>query len=166
MRLTPLLLAALAVTPALAVSQSTSRPAAVTVQLQSFSIIVPDYDQAKRWYADTLGFVVLRDQAFGRDERFIQVAPAANAPVSIVLQKARTAPNPAEPGMSTDYSDRIGKTTNVVLRVSDVSAYAAALQERGVKLVSPPRQMPWGAQATFADLYGNSFVVVGPRTAR
>jgi catechol 2,3-dioxygenase-like lactoylglutathione lyase family enzyme len=166
MRVPPLLVAALTCTPALAAAQSTPAAAPVTVQLQSFSILVPDYDQAKRWYVDTLGFVVLRDQPFGRDERFIQVAPAANAPVSIVLQKARTAPNPAEPTMASDYSDRVGKTTNVVLRVSDVSAYAAALEARGVKLTSPPRQMPWGAQATFADLYGNSFVVVGPMSAR
>jgi hypothetical protein len=26
--------------------------------------------------------------------------------------------------------------------------------------------MPWGTQATFVDLYGNSFVVVGPPPAR
>jgi catechol 2,3-dioxygenase-like lactoylglutathione lyase family enzyme len=166
MRASSLLVAALTLTTAMAGAQSAPAATPVAVQLQSFSIIVPDYDQAKRWYTDTLGFVVLRDQAFGRDERFVQVAPAANAPVSIVLQKARTAPNPSEPSMTNDYSDRIGKTTNVVLRVSDVSAYAATLEARGVKLTSPPRQMPWGAQATFADLYGNSFVVVGPMTAR
>jgi predicted enzyme related to lactoylglutathione lyase len=54
-----------------------------------------------------------------------------------------------------------------VLRASDVRAYADSLVARGVRLTAPVREMPWGAQTTFTDLYGNSFVVVGPaRTAR
>ena len=141
-------------------------PAAPTVRLQSFSVIVPDYDEAKRWYTEKLGFVVLRDQAFGRDERFVLVAPPGQADIGIVLQKARTAPSPAEPTMRNDYSDRIGTTVNVVLATSDVSAYAEALRGRGVSFTAPPKQMPWGAQATFTDLYGNSFVIVGPMTAK
>ncbi|HJU66396.1 MAG TPA: VOC family protein [Gemmatimonadaceae bacterium] len=160
------LLAAVLLCPALAAAQSTLAATPVSVRLQSFSVIVPDYDEAKAWYMEKLGFVVLRDQRFGQDERFIQVAPAADAPVSIVLQKARMAPSPSEPAMPTDYSDRIGKTTNIVLRVSDVTAYARTLEQRGVTLTAPPRQMPWGGQATFKDLYGNSFVIVGPLTAR
>jgi hypothetical protein len=68
--------------------------------------------------------------------------------------------------MPTDYSDRVGKTVNIVLHTTDVTAYAAALEDRGVRLDGPPRQLPWGAQVTFKDLYGNSFVVVGPLTAR
>jgi catechol 2,3-dioxygenase-like lactoylglutathione lyase family enzyme len=146
--------------------QALAQVPAVAVHLESFSVIVPDYDEAKRWYTEKLGFVTLRDQAFGPDQRFVQVAPSADAPVSIVLQRARTAPNPEEPEMPTDYSDRIGKTTNIVLHASDVTAYATAIEQRGVPLTMRPRRMPWGGQATFKDLYGNSFVVVGPLTAR
>ena len=142
---------------------ATQAPPPVTLRLQSFSVIVPDYDEAKRWYTETLGFVTVRDQAFGATgERFILVAPPGQPEVGIVLQRARAAPSAEEPSMPTDYSDRIGKTVNVVLRVSDLAAYAEALRARGVAFTSPPRRMPWGGQATFADLYGNSFVLVGP----
>jgi catechol 2,3-dioxygenase-like lactoylglutathione lyase family enzyme len=145
--------------PAVAAAQDSS-PA---VRLQSFSIIVRDYDDAKRWYAEKLGFVVLRDQAFGQGERFVLVAPPGQADVGIVLQKAVRAPNSAEPEMATDYSDRIGKQVNIVLRAATVRQYADSLRARGVQLTSPLRNMPWGAQVTFVDLYGNTFVVVGPR---
>jgi predicted enzyme related to lactoylglutathione lyase len=148
--------------PARAAAQAPAAP----VRLQSFSVIVPDYDEAKRWYTETLGFVTIRDQVFGRDQRFIQVAPAADAPVSIVLQKARTSGNPGEGEMANDYSDRIGKATNIVLSVNDVTTYVNAIEQRGVVLTMRPRRMPWGGQATFQDLYGNTFVVVGPLTAR
>ena len=136
------------------------------LRLQSFSLIVPDYDEAKAWYTTRLGLVVVRDQAFGRNERFVMVAAPGNRDVGIVLQKARTDLRPDELNMPTDYSDRVGKTVNVVLHSADVTAYAAGLAARGVKLDGPPRQLPWGGQVTFKDLYGNSFVVVGPLTAR
>lgn len=139
--------------------------AAPDVRLQSFSVIVPDYDQAKRWYTETLGFIAVIDQSFGNAERFILVAPPGQRDVGIVLQKARVSPDAAEPGMTTDYSDRIGKTVNVVIRTSDVTAYAELLRARGVELTSPPTQRAWGGQATFRDLYGNTFVIVGPLQA-
>ena len=141
-------------------------PAAPTIRLQSFSVIVRDYDEAKAWYTNKLGFVVVRDQAFGGGERFILVSAPGQPETGIVLQKAVTNRRPDEPTMPTDYSDRIGKTTNVVLTTNDVTTYAAALESRGVTLDTPPRQMPWGAQATFKDLYGNSFVIVGALHAR
>jgi predicted enzyme related to lactoylglutathione lyase len=145
----------------------TGAAAAPLLRLQSFSLIVRDYDEAKTWYTTKLGFAVIRDQVFGIGERFLMVAPQGQTDVGIVLQKAVVQRNPAEPEMPTDYSDRIGKQVNVVLRASDVRAYADSLVARGVRLTAPVREMPWGAQTTFTDLYGNSFVVVGPaRTAR
>jgi catechol 2,3-dioxygenase-like lactoylglutathione lyase family enzyme len=137
-----------------------------TLRLQSFSVIVPNYDEAKAWYVDKLGFVVVRDQSFGAGERFVMVAAPGQPETGIVLQKAKSAPRVDEPAMPTDYSDRVGKTVNIVLLTSDVTAYANALKSRGVSLDAGPQQMPWGAQATFKDLYGNSFVLTGPLHAR
>jgi predicted enzyme related to lactoylglutathione lyase len=136
------------------------------LRLQSFSVIVHDYDEAKAWYTSKLGFAVVRDQAFGKGERFLMVAPPGQSDVGIVLQKALRDPNPDEPEMATDYRDHVGKTVNIVLRSNAVQEYADSLKARGVKLTAPVRVMPWGTQATFVDLYGNSFVVVGPPPAR
>jgi hypothetical protein len=33
----------------------------------------------------------------------------------------------------------------------------------GVKFSEPPREMPWGTQAVFKDLYGNSYALVQSR---
>jgi catechol 2,3-dioxygenase-like lactoylglutathione lyase family enzyme len=133
-----------------------------SLRLQTFSLIVRDYDEARTWYTQKLGFAVVRDQAFGAGERFIQIAPPGQSDIGIVLQKAVRAPDPREPQMATDYSDRIGTQVNIVLHSATVQAYADTLKARGVTLTSPVRVMPWGTQVTFVDLYGNSFVVVGP----
>lgn len=136
------------------------------LRLQSFSVIVRDYEEARDWYTSKLGFTVVRDQAFGKGERFLLVAPPGQTDVGIVLQKAVREPSADEPEMATDYSDRLGKQVNIVLRSDAVRAYAESLAARGVTLTAPVRVMPWGTQATFVDLYGNSFVVVGPPPPR
>jgi predicted enzyme related to lactoylglutathione lyase len=148
--------------PAAAHAQS-SRPDSTmpNVRIQSFSVIVPDYDEAKRWYEEKLGFATITDQRFGAGERFVLVAPAGQRDVGIVLQIARR-PAGGDSTMPSDYSDRIGKIVNVVLRTNDVTAYAEGLRARGVALTTPPTQRAWGGEAGFKDLYGNSFVVVGP----
>src|SRR5215211_7891641 len=159
-------LASLAAAASTVNAQSDSAATGATaagVRIESFSVVVPDYDEAKRWYVEKLGFVAHIDQTFGQGERFIRVGPADQKDFGIVLQKARREQRTGEPAMPIDLSDRVGKTVNVVLHASDVHAYAATLQSRGVQFVSAPRNMPWGAEAIFKDLYGNSFVIVGPR---
>jgi catechol 2,3-dioxygenase-like lactoylglutathione lyase family enzyme len=138
----------------------TETQAPLTVRIQSFSVVVPDYEEARAWYTEKLGFVAVQDEPIPGGGRFLLVAPEGQSDFGIVLQKAAPASDGDDP--MPDYADRIGTVVNVVLRVSDVTAYAEAIERRGVLLTSRPRQMPWGAQATFRDLYGNSFVVVGP----
>jgi catechol 2,3-dioxygenase-like lactoylglutathione lyase family enzyme len=120
--------------------------------------VVRQYEEAKAWYTRQLGFVVVRDQAFGSGQRFLLVAPPGTPGVGFVLEKARR----DDPAMPMDYSDRVGKEVNIVLATSDLTRLAQVLQRRGVRFRQPPRQQPWGGEAVIEDLYGNTFVLVGP----
>jgi uncharacterized glyoxalase superfamily protein PhnB len=152
------------VMPRLACAQSpadsASRPPVV---LQSFSVIVRDYDEALRWYNEKLGFAVLRDQKFGASQRFVMVAPSKSSETGIVLQHWSGGEGPT---MTATYEDRVGKEVNIVLRTSDVTAAYESMRARGVTFHQVPQQQPWGAEALFRDLYGNSFVLVGPLHAK
>jgi len=131
-----------------------------TVSLQSFSVIVRDYDEALRWYRDKLGFAVLRDQKFGANgQRFVMVGPTKDAATAIVLQHFEN--NGGDSTMTLKYGDRVGKEVNIVLRTGDVMATYERLKARGIAFSAPPKQQPWGAEALFSDLYGNTFVLVG-----
>ena len=131
-----------------------------TVRLRSFTIIVRDYDEAKNWYTEKLGFVTLIDQKFGPSQRFLLIAPPGSGKedVGFVFEKARR----DDPTMPTDYSDRIGKEVNIVLRTSDLSRLCSDYRNRGVKFRQAPKPQPWGGEAIIEDLYGNSIVLVGP----
>src|SRR5215813_195059 len=131
-----------------------------TLHLRSFTIIVRDYDEAKDWYTQKLGFVTLIDQKFGPSQRFVLIAPPGSGKedVGFVLEKARR----NDSTMSTDYTDRIGKEVNIVLRTNDLSRLCSEYRARGVRFRQAPKQQPWGGEAIVEDLYGNSIVLVGP----
>jgi Glyoxalase/Bleomycin resistance protein/Dioxygenase superfamily len=133
---------------------------APTLRLRSFTIIVRDYDEAKNWYIEKLGFITLIDQKFGPSQRFLLIAPPGSGKedVGFVLEKARR----DDPSMRTDYTDRIGKEVNIVLRTSDLSRLCSDYRNRGVKFRQAPKPQPWGGEAIIEDLYGNSIVLVGP----
>jgi predicted enzyme related to lactoylglutathione lyase len=133
------------------------------VKLQSFSVIVRDYDEALEWYTEKLGFVTMRDQKFGANQRFIMVGPSKTSETGIVLQHWQAAGGPS---MTESYENRVGKEVNIVLHAADVSATYDAMRARGVAFHQPPQQQPWGGEALFRDLYGNSFVLVGPMHAK
>lgn len=140
--------------------KSAAPASAPTVRLRSFTIVVRDYDEAKSWYTEKLGFVTLIDQKFGPAQRFVLIAPpgSGKGDVGFVLEKARR----DDPTMPVDYTDRIGKEVNIVLGTSDLSRLCADYRTRGVQFRQAPKQQPWGGEAIIEDLYGNSIVVVGP----
>jgi len=133
-----------------------------TLRLRSFTIIVRDYDEAKNWYTEKLGFITLIDQKFGPSQRFVLIAPPGSSKedVGFVLEKARR----DDPTMPTDYTDRIGKEVNIVLRTNDLSRLCSEYRDRGIQFRQAPKQQVWGGEAIVEDLYGNSIVLVGPIT--
>ena len=129
-------------------------------KLKFATVLVRDYDEALKWYTEVLGFQKIQDQKFGA-HRWIVVAPREQKEIGIVLAVSRKLTSDDK---TTDYMDRMGKETNWVYQAKDVRKFCEQLSKRGVKFLEPPTDQPWGTvQAVFEDLYGNIFVVEGPR---
>lgn len=156
----PLLPLCLALAAAPLAAQPAPRP---TLRLKSVTLIVRDYDEARRWYTEKLGFEVGIDQVFGKGRRFLRLHPPGQPDVGIVLE---TPGDGSDPDMPRAYHDRIGKEVSWVFESGDVSALYETLKARGVEFTQAPRDFPWGREALFQDLYGNAFVIVGPKTPR
>lgn len=113
--------------------------------IQVVSVPVSDQAAAKRFYADVLGFDVVRDTAFEADARWIELAPApGSAAVALVTWCAAAPP---------------GSLQGTVLRSDDVDVDYARLSARGVRFGGPIQQAPWGRFATFDDPDGNGWVL-------
>jgi catechol 2,3-dioxygenase-like lactoylglutathione lyase family enzyme len=141
------------------------------LRLKYATIVVPDYDQALRWYTDVLGLEKVQEGSFGPAPngsiapagalRWIVVAPRGQKDFGIILELAK----PFSPDDKiSDYKSRIGKETRWVFVVKDCHRFYELLSKRGVKFTEPPIDQPWGVtEAHFEDLYGNVFVVESSR---
>jgi predicted enzyme related to lactoylglutathione lyase len=117
-------------------------------RLAHVSIPVDDYDEALKWYTEILGFEVRHDNTFGEGYRFLTVGAKQQQDLEIVLVKN-------QPGMI-----EVSKVSAWVFDTDDCARDVESLRERGVQVLSEPEDVPWGVQATFADPFGNSYVLV------
>jgi catechol 2,3-dioxygenase-like lactoylglutathione lyase family enzyme len=131
------------------------------VRLRYATIVVPNYDEALRWYIDVLGLEKVEEGSFGEGLRWLVVAPHRQKDFGIVLELAQ----PISPDDKIrDYKNRVGKETRWVFEVKDCHKFYELLSKRGVKFTEVPVDQPWGVtEAHFEDLYGNVFVVESPR---
>ncbi len=129
-------------------------------RLSHVTVLVRNQDEALRFYTEKLGFEKRFDVAFGPGARWLTVAPVGQTNVEIVLQK----PDPAMHGEADarQMEEAVGRGTTWVFECDDCRATYATLRERGVEFQSEPRQEPYGVEAVFVDLYGNSFSLLQP----
>jgi predicted enzyme related to lactoylglutathione lyase len=128
----------------------------MSVRLGNVTILVRDYDEALKFYTETLGFEKRMDQSIG-PVRWLTVA-ASGQDVQIILQK----PDPAVHGEESAkrMTERIGQNATWVILTDDCRKTHELYSSRGVRFTETPKEQPWGTQAVFKDLYGNSYALV------
>ncbi|MBB6673715.1 VOC family protein [Cohnella nanjingensis] len=118
------------------------------------TLLVKDYEEAIRFYTEQLGFALLADNAFGNGMRWVVVAPAAGSETAIVFVQAD----------SSDKLERVGSQAAnhvfLVVHTDDCRRDYEAMKSRGVHFFGEPRDVPWGVEVVFEDLYGNRLDLV------
>ena len=111
-----------------------------------------EYDEALKWYTEVLGLELRMDGAMeGSDMRFITVGVKGQEDVSIVLFK------PFE-----GSGEAANPIHGLLFHTNDCRAEVERLKGLGVNVTMEPEEQPWGTQAVFEDLYGNSHVLLSP----
>jgi catechol 2,3-dioxygenase-like lactoylglutathione lyase family enzyme len=129
----------------------------MTQRIAQIAIVVREYDEAIRFYTDTLGFTLKEDTDLGNAKRWVRVAPPGTTGTGLLLARATTA----------EQASRIGNQTGgrvfLFLETGDFQRDYKKFCEKGVKFVRGPSEEPYGTVAVFADLYGNLFDLIEPR---
>ena len=120
-------------------------------RLSHVSLSVKDQDEAIRFYRDVLGMELRGDRQVGPDYRWVTVGVKGQTEVEIALNVTREIP-----GMESGATAR----QTFVFATDDCRKDVETLRSRGVVIALEPEQVPWGVQAVFQDLYGNSHVLV------
>jgi predicted enzyme related to lactoylglutathione lyase len=122
----------------------------VAMRLGIVELFVDDQEQAVRFYADVLGFIVNTDAVYDEGSRWVTVVPEAHAVPELLL-------SPATPAAKSLQADRRSRETPVVsFTTADCQRTYDALVARGVRFLGEPRRMTHGGvDAVFEDGCGN-----------
>ncbi|UYO01461.1 MAG: VOC family protein [Devosia sp.] len=130
----------------------------MTLAIATISLIVDDYDAAIAFYVDRLGFELLEDTPLGPDKRWVVVAPAGGMGARLLLAKADGAEQAAMIGRQG------GGRVMLFLQTDDFDRDYASFRDRGVTFLETPRHEPYGSVVVFADLYGNKWDLIAPKS--
>ena len=127
------------------------------VNLLNVSLIIRDYDEARDFYRDKLGFQMIEDTDLGGGKRWLRVAPNPEAGPCLLLARAVNDEQAALIGHQG------GGRVWLFFETDDIDRDYAAWALAGVRFHEPIRQEPYGKVAVFEDLYGNRFDLIEPR---
>ncbi|SFC70694.1 hypothetical protein SAMN05421780_108165 [Flexibacter flexilis DSM 6793] len=126
------------------------------MQICRLTLLVRDYDEAIEFYTQRLGFVKQTDDNWGEGFRFVVLSAAQQPDFQLIITRAT----------DDDLLGLVGRQAGYhqffALRVSDCAASYAQLKANGIDFISEPREMMYGTEASFRDLYGNIIGLISP----
>jgi len=122
----------------------------------AIALVVRDYDEARAWYCDVLGFELVEDTPLTDGKRWILVAPPGTAETRLLLAKAANAERARAIGAQG------GGRVFLFLHTDDFWRDYNAMREKGVQFCEEPRRESYGTVVVFEDLYGNRWDLIGP----
>jgi catechol 2,3-dioxygenase-like lactoylglutathione lyase family enzyme len=125
-------------------------------RLATVALLVRDYDEAIAWYTDRLGLSLAEDVDLGGGKRWVTLA--GNGGARLLLAKADDEREGARVG------DQTGGRVFLFLETDDIARDHGAMVAKGVSFNEEPRHEAYGTVAVFADLYGNLWDLIEPKS--
>ncbi|NJN34331.1 MAG: VOC family protein [Saprospiraceae bacterium] len=125
-------------------------------KIAQIALVVADYDEAIAFYTEKLNFELLEDTQMSDHKRWVVVKPRGAGGCSLLLAKA----------VNETQGSRIGNQTGgrvfLFMHTDQFDRDYQNLMRKGVKIVRPMSQEPYGKVAVFEDLYGNLWDLIEP----
>jgi catechol 2,3-dioxygenase-like lactoylglutathione lyase family enzyme len=122
------------------------------------ALVVDDYDDAIAFYTQQIGFELIEDTKLSEEKRWVLVKPKGATETAILLAKAANIEQESRIGNQTGgrvfmflYTDNFWRDYHLML-------------EKGVEFVREPKEEVYATVAVFADLYGNQWDLLEPKS--
>ena len=119
-------------------------------------IVVESIDATVQWYVEHLGFN--RSYTYGWPG--VQVAFIGRGNLRIELFQNEQADPPANERQRPETNLKIGGINHFAIEVNDLDETLRVLQEKGVEVVSPSREIPSSGGDRFAFIHDNNKMLV------
>ncbi len=124
------------------------------------ALIVLEYDEAKAFYCDKLGFIVAEDTLLSEGKRWVRLKPPGDGGCEILLSRATNEVQRASVGRQT------GGRVLFFFHTNSFDTDYELFQSRGVEFTEGPFHQPYGKVAVFKDLYGNRIDLIEPLSVK
>lgn len=128
-------------------------------KLALISLVVSDYDEAKDYYCNVLGFELQEDTVMTPQKRWVVVRPVGSDGCGLLLAKAATEEQRIRVGNQT------GGRVFLFLHTDSFKRDYERLINKGVEFIRGPSEEPYGTVAVFKDRYGNLWDLIEPRNS-
>ena len=126
--------------------------------LAHIALVVNDYDEAIKFYTETLHFILIEDKVMSPTKRWVLVAPPGSTGTTILLAQASNEEQQSRVGNQT------GRRVFLFLYTDDIERDYKNLINKKVSIVRELEAQPHGKVLVFADLYGNLWDLIEPST--
>lgn len=120
------------------------------------TLVVRDYDEAVRFFVETLGFSLTEDVDLGGGKRWVVVRPDGTG-AGLLLAQA------SSPEQAASIGDQTGGRVAFFLHTDDLDRTVAEWTVKGVRFAERPRSEPYGKVVVFLDLCGNRWDLIEPK---
>ncbi|WP_117195358.1 VOC family protein [Rhizobium terrae] len=118
------------------------------------TLLVDDYDRAKAFYGDVLGFECVEDTPLPDGKRWVVVKPKGGQGAALLL--AQSANDRQKAAIGNQTGGRVG----FFLKTDNFARDHAAMLASGVRFLEEPRHEVYGTVAVFSDPYGNTWDLI------
>ncbi len=122
------------------------------------TLVVNDYDEAIQFYIQKLGFTLVEDSALSDTKRWVRVSPKGPTGTCLLLAKADGKEQARYIG------NQAGGRVFLFLYTDDFWRDYHRMTAAGVDFKEAPREEAYGTVAVFADLYGNLWDLLEPKS--
>ena len=123
------------------------------LSLGMITIVVDDYDVAKNYYLNKLGFKLIEDSQIDSEKRWVVVSPGEFG-ANILLAKAGTRRQQKAIGKSA------GGRVGFFLFTNNFEKTYKTFKQNRVKFLEDPREESYGRVVVFCDKYGNKWDLI------
>ena len=124
--------------------------------LAHIALVVNNYDEAIKFYTETLHFTLVEDKVMSATKRWVMIAPPGSTGTSILLAQAS----------NEEQKSRVGNQTGgrvfLFLYTDDIERDYKNLIDKKVRIVRELESQPHGKVLVFADIYGNLWDLIEP----
>ncbi|QFT78836.1 VOC family protein [Erythrobacter sp. THAF29] len=121
------------------------------------TLVVPDYDAARAFYIDALGFDLVEDTDMGDGKRWLVVEARGGG--RLLLAKA------ADDAQRSAIGNQTGGRIAFFLETENFTECHHRFVAAGVTFHEDPRHEPYGTVAVFSDPFGNRWDLIEPLKA-